>query len=104
MGNKVFTPQPQPVSLPKTEQDEFLDTYVTKLLNSKSTNVGMIPDKLERKMYTLLLSVILGELKEIISKSSIIVLGHEIRMTINPLPPSASSTSSLMNVSDEFHI
>lgn len=89
LWNKWFgAPTQKKEDLVSEEQKKFIEQYAEKLLASSSVNLKMVPDVMEKKMYIVLLTIILSEMKESLEKTSIVILGHEITFSFKPIPPS----------------
>jgi len=55
-----------------------VNEYVEQILNSSSTNMVGIPDSVERKVYTICLTLLFFHLQHSLQQSKIILFGHEI--------------------------
>lgn len=64
---------------------ETIKLTVKKLLENPDINVGLLPDKIEGKMYENFISFLLGLLKESLDTTKIEFLGHEIQITLRKL-------------------
>ena len=73
----------------KTENNSIssdsISKFVDELLNNKEVNMSYVPDGVEKEIYKNLLVYGLNIMKEVISKSKVEVVGHEITFTIKPL-------------------
>ena len=90
LWNKLFgtMPTPKKEDIVSENQKKFIEEYAEKLLSSSSVNLKMVPDVMEKKMYIILLTIILSEMKESLEKTSIVILGHEITFSFKPIKPS----------------
>jgi len=57
-----------------------VDDYVDKLM--ETSNIAYLPDYVERKLYVNMFTVLLRMVDDVLEKSSIQLLGHEIRFDI----------------------
>ena len=74
----------------KTENNSIssdsISKFVDELLNNKEVNMSYVPDGVEKEIYKNLLVYGLNIMKEVISKSKVEVVGHEITFTIKTHP------------------
>ena len=61
-----------------------VDSFIDKLLSDPNTNVYLIPDSVERLVYTNVLKLILHSLQKTLDSTHLDFLGHEIRLTLVP--------------------
>lgn len=87
-------PPPRTVlfAVPKPRREQ-VDAYVDAIINDPAMNIAGIPDKFERKIYTLAISMALQQcLKLLFSCNGKAVLGHHVELELRPgrmptLPP-----------------
>ncbi len=65
--------------------DEAIDSFVKKLLADPKTNIYGFPDVVEGAVYRNVLKTMLHAVAHISDDSSILFLGHKIRITIEPV-------------------
>lgn len=64
--------------------DEAIDSFVKKLIDDPKTNIYGFPDVVESAVYRNVLKTMLHAVAHISDDSSILFLGHRIRITIEP--------------------
>ena len=74
--------------------DKNINAIVDKFLQNKLINNRYIPDFIEHRIYTNVIKLIIGLLKETAETSSLNVLGHTVSFKIEPMSASSSSSSS----------
>lgn len=74
--------------------DKNINAIVDKFLQNKLVNNRYIPDFIEHRIYTNVIKLIIGLLKETAETSSLNVLGHMVSFKIEPMSASSSSSSS----------
>lgn len=62
-----------------------ISKFVDDLLDNKEVNMSYLPDGIEKQIYKNLLVYGLNIMKEVISKSRVEIVGHEITFSIKPL-------------------
>jgi hypothetical protein len=60
---------------------QMIKHTVQKMLNNPNVNTGILPDKIEGKLYENMISFLLGLLKESLDTTKIEFLGHEIHIS-----------------------
>ena len=66
--------------------------YVEKLLENSDTNISYLPDFVEKKIYTNILTVCLNLLDDMLETTSIKFVGHEIAFDLRECPLEKTST------------
>ena len=64
--------------MPTAINPEALGRYIDALLADKATNIGFLPDFVERKIYANVFSILLRLIDDTLEKSEISFLGHRI--------------------------
>lgn len=68
----------------KNISEDKIEEYVLKLLTNKDINNHYIPDIAERKIYKDTIILIMNILNETLETSSVKILGHKIKFSIEP--------------------
>jgi len=71
-------PLPRSSNVPTAINPEALGRYIDALLADKATNIGFLPDFVERKIYANVFSILLRLIDDTLEKSEISFLGHRI--------------------------
>lgn len=61
-----------------------IESFVDDLLADPNTNIYGIPDFIEKKMYTKMLTLFLGSLEHTFENTGVYVCGHRVRLSIQP--------------------
>ena len=77
MGNKI--------EKEKSPNEEEINKFISKILTDKNSNLTLIPDSLESKIYEKLIHVLLSNIKETLSTIKIEFLGNVITLNIQPI-------------------
>lgn len=64
--------------------NERIERYIDELLADEAVNQQLIPDMMERAMYRNVLRLSVRLLERIVNETEVQVLGHRIRMTLEP--------------------
>lgn len=67
-----------------TVSDESIDKYIQKLLDNPNTNMSLVPDSLERKLYKLIFETILTKVNETLDRTEVKLLGHKLKIVLVP--------------------
>ena len=65
--------------------EEKIDEFVNEILKDQNININYFPDAVERKLYRNVLILVFSLLNKTVDSASIKVIGHEIKITINPI-------------------
>ena len=68
----------------QTIDDKKIKDIVKNLLLNKNINIGLLPDKIESKLYENIIKIILSILQETLNNTKVELLGHEIKMNLKP--------------------
>ena len=66
----------------QTIDDKKIKDIVKNLLLNKNINIGLLPDKIESKLYENIIKIILSILQETLNNTKVELLGHEIKMNL----------------------
>ena len=64
---------------------KMIKLTVQKMLDNPNVNTGILPDKIEGKLYENMISFLLGLLKESLDTTKIEFLGHEIQICLRKM-------------------
>lgn len=87
MGN-LFCPPPAHLTGPapsKADAPDDLDRLIDALLLDPDSNLALVPDAMERKVYRRILIKVLTDLKVVLSQTKVHVLGQEITFSMQPV-------------------
>lgn len=63
---------------------DSINIYIDELLRNQEVNIDFMPDYFEKQIYQNTFSLLLNIVNETFKKTSLDVLGHEIKLTIEP--------------------
>ena len=72
---------------------EQIELFVDGLMKNKSINFSMIPDYIEKKLYTNVFTIVLNILDTILDSVNIEIMGHKIIVDITPKNEPISNVS-----------
>lgn len=61
-----------------------IDAFVEELMANPETNLGFVPDIIERPMIRKILYLVMNALSKVVDTTSVRFLGHELNFSINP--------------------
>jgi hypothetical protein len=67
----------------QVSQDKIKE-FVSKMLQDKNINIRYLPDSIEERIYTNVLTILLSLMENVIEDISIKLIGHEVRITLQP--------------------
>jgi len=76
------------------EENEAINRLVNKYLKDALLDIPFIPKCIEKHLYTSVIDILIGVIKETLENAEIIVLEHKIKFQVTPIitPPSTSET------------
>jgi len=64
--------------------NQAIDEFVEGLLDDPETNIYVLPDSVERAMYSNLLKLMFHSLEKAVSTFKVDFIGHEIKVSFEP--------------------
>lgn len=63
---------------------EAIERYVQKILENPATNLALVPDSIERKVYLLIIESVLKTVNNMLSLTEIKLPGHKLKLVLVP--------------------
>lgn len=83
----------------QVSQDKIKE-FVSKMLQDKNINIRYLPDSIEERIYTNVLTILLSLMENVIEDISIKLIGHEVRITLQPYK---ETTKEISTQTDHHH-
>lgn len=65
--------------------EQQINIFVEQLLDDHNINIQYLPDYVEKQLYRNILMIIFGFLRKITSNSSFNIIGHELKLSFQPI-------------------
>ena len=72
------------MSSKKQISNDSIDDFVEKLLDDPNTNIYILPDSIERPLYSNLLKLMFHSLEKAVNSFKVDFIGHEMKVTFEP--------------------
>ena len=86
------TPQQKKLDLLQLSQAR-VDEFVQTLLDDPSVNIWVMPDRIERQLYTNMFNIMLRVLSHVVDESSMSMIGHKLSLSLDPVDAPEKSSN-----------
>ena len=93
-ATRALPPSGSPLASKSHISDEAVDQFVTNLLQDPAVNIYGLPDRLEGAVYRNILKILLHSFVHASDTASLELLGHRVRLVVEPLLPANASPTS----------
>ena len=85
-------PEKRSLTSSNTISTQSIDKFVDDLIADPNVNIYLIPDRVEKTMYTNTLKMFFSILQKTFNNISVDIIGHEFKMSVVPIPEKEKSS------------